>query len=70
MVLDRFTVAQRAATGLLRDITPLVAKEGKDLGADYLDFAWKEVVYQNKVYGLPIGTDVRALFYNKKMRNL
>jgi multiple sugar transport system substrate-binding protein len=66
-VLDRFTVAQRAATGLLRDITPLVAKEGKDLGADYLDFAWKEVVYQNKVYGLPIGTDVRALFYNKKM---
>src|SRR3981081_4662312 len=29
--LDRFTVAQRAASGLLRDLTPYLKKEGKDL---------------------------------------
>jgi multiple sugar transport system substrate-binding protein len=66
-LLDRFTVAQRAASGLLKELGPYLKKEGKDLSPDYLDFAWKEVVYANKVFGLPIGTDTRALFYNKKM---
>ena len=28
-VIDRFTVAQRAAAGLLADLTPLIKKEGK-----------------------------------------
>src|SRR3984893_14029727 len=66
-LLDRFTVAQRAASGLLRDLTPYLKKEGKDLSQDYLDFAWKDIVYQNKIYGIPIGTDARALFYNKAL---
>jgi ABC-type glycerol-3-phosphate transport system substrate-binding protein len=30
-VIDRFTIAQRAAAGLLTDLTPLIKKEGKDL---------------------------------------
>jgi multiple sugar transport system substrate-binding protein len=66
-LLDRFTVAQRAASGLLKDLGPYLKKEGKELSQDYLDFAWKEVIYADKVFGLPIGTDTRALFYNKKM---
>ena len=34
-VLDRFTIAQRASTGLLSDLTPLIKKEGKDLSQEY-----------------------------------
>src|SRR6516162_7788359 len=34
-VVDRFTIAQRAATGLLIDITPLMKKGGKDLSQEY-----------------------------------
>ena len=66
-VIDRFTVAQRAATGLLVDLTPLIAKEGKDLGQEYSEAPWQEVLYQKKVYALPTNTDARVLFYNKQL---
>ncbi len=66
-VIDRFTVAQRAASGLLIDLTPLIAKEGKDLSQEYLTAPWQEVLYQKKVYALPTNTDARVLFYNKKL---
>jgi multiple sugar transport system substrate-binding protein len=66
-VIDRFTVAQRAATGLLVDLTPLIAKEGKDISQEYSDGPWQEVLYQKKVYALPTNTDARVLFYNKKL---
>jgi multiple sugar transport system substrate-binding protein len=66
-IIDRFTVAQRAAAGLLLDLTPLIQKEGKDLSQEYSESPWKEVTYQNKVFALPTNTDARALFYNKKI---
>jgi multiple sugar transport system substrate-binding protein len=66
-VVDRFTIAQRAASGLLVDLTPLIAKEGKDLSQEYLAGPWQEVLYQKKVYALPTNTDARVLFYNKKL---
>src|SRR6202045_2881687 len=66
-VIDRFTVAQRAAAGLLTDLTPLIKKEGKDLSQEYSEAAWQEVTYQAKVYALPTQTDARVLFYNKKI---
>ena len=66
-VVDRFTVAQRAATGLLVDLTPLMKKEGKDLSQEYSEGPWAEVLYQNKVYALPTNTDARVLFYNKQL---
>jgi multiple sugar transport system substrate-binding protein len=66
-VIDRFTVAQRAATGLLVDLTPLIAKEGKDISQEYSEGPWQEVLYQKKVYALPTNTDARVLFYNKKL---
>ncbi|MBV9273277.1 MAG: ABC transporter substrate-binding protein [Verrucomicrobia bacterium] len=66
-IIDRFTVAQRAAAGLLVDLTPLIQKEGKDLSQEYSEAPWKEVTYRNKVFGLPTDTDARALFYNKKI---
>jgi multiple sugar transport system substrate-binding protein len=66
-VLDRFTIAQRASTGLLTDLTPLMKKEGKDLSQEYSEGPWKEVTYQDKVYALPTNTDARVLFYNKQI---
>ena len=66
-VIDRFTIAQRAATGLLVDLTPLIAKEGKDISQEYSEGPWQEVLYQKKVYALPTNTDARVLFYNKKL---
>ena len=66
-VIDRFTVAQRAATGLLVDLTPLIAKEGKDLSQEYSEAPWQEVLYQKRVYALPTNTDARVLFYNKQL---
>jgi multiple sugar transport system substrate-binding protein len=66
-VLDRFTIAQRAATGLLTDLTPLIKKEGKDLSQEYSEGPWQEVLYQKKVYALPTNTDARVLFYNKQL---
>jgi len=66
-VIDRFTIAQRAAAGLLTDLTPLIRKEGKDLSQEYSTGPWQEVSYQNKVYALPTNTDARVLFYNKQI---
>src|SRR5271165_4408190 len=66
-VIDRFTVAQRAATGLLVDLTPLIKQEGKDLSKEYSEGPWREVLYQDKIYALPTNTDARVLFYNKQL---
>jgi len=66
-VIDRFTVAQRAAAGLLTDLTPLIKKEGKELSQEYTEGPWQEVSYQKKVYAVPTNTDARVLFYNKQI---
>ena len=65
-MLDRFTVPQQAATGTLEPLSQFVSKES-DLPGQYLDYAWKEVVFKNKPYALPFDTDVRGLYYNKSM---
>ncbi len=62
--LDRFTVAERAAAGVLEDLTPYGAA---GMSGSYLDFAWKEAIFKGKPYALPFDTDARALFYNKDL---
>jgi multiple sugar transport system substrate-binding protein len=62
--LDRFTVAERAAAGVLTDLTQYGAA---DLASSYLDFAWKEALFKGKPYALPDDTDARVLYYNKDM---
>lgn len=63
-MLDRFTVAQRAASGLL---TPLGDHIDVSRAGDYVDYAWAEVQFDDQVWGVPFDTDVRALYYNKDM---
>ena len=65
--LDRFTVAQRAAAGVLTDLTDMVKKADPDMASKYLDYAWAETQYKGKTYALPFDTDSRVLFYNKDM---
>jgi multiple sugar transport system substrate-binding protein len=68
-LLDRFIVAERAANGLLQDLTSLMegAGENPDLTEKFVDFAAAEATYQGAPYALPFDTDVRALFYNRDL---
>jgi multiple sugar transport system substrate-binding protein len=63
--LDRFTVAERAAGGLLQDITDAVKQVDPNMASKYLPFAWAEAQYKGKTYALPFDTDVRAIYYRK-----
>ncbi|MDR1106929.1 MAG: ABC transporter substrate-binding protein [Treponema sp.] len=65
--LDRFTIAERAAAGMLEDITPALARIAPNVKNNYLDFAWQETQFKGKTYGLPLDTDVRAIFYRKDL---
>ncbi len=55
IVLNAFTV-----------LDDMIQAKGLDPKA-YFDFAWTKVVWEGHVYGLPLNTDARALFWNKKM---
>ena len=58
-MLDRFTVAQRAAEGVLQDLSEFEA----DLSG-YIPFARAEATFQGAPFALPFDTDARALYYN------
>lgn len=64
-MLDRFTVAQRAAAGVLTDLTPFIQADGWNAQADYLPYAWAEVLHDGRIWALPFDTDARALWYRK-----
>ncbi|GHO88401.1 ABC transporter substrate-binding protein [Dictyobacter formicarum] len=64
-LIDRFTVGQQAALGLLSDLYPYTSKESQDISKQYVPFAWSETLFQNHPYALPMDTDARALYYNK-----
>ncbi len=67
-MLDRFIVAERAATGLLTDLTQLLEDNGADPSlSDHIDFAAAEATYEGAPYALPFDTDVRAIYYNKTL---
>ncbi|MCA9834898.1 MAG: ABC transporter substrate-binding protein [Thermomicrobiales bacterium] len=68
-LLDRFTVGERGASGLLEDLKPLMEAAGDDtdLSQTFAGFAAEEAQYDGGIYAMPFDTDLRALFYNKKM---
>jgi ABC-type glycerol-3-phosphate transport system substrate-binding protein len=65
-LFDRFLIGQWADKGSLEDLTSYVKADGIQ-ESDYYPGVWAEAVYKGKVYGLPWGTDDRAMFYNKTM---
>ncbi len=66
-MLDRFIVAQRAADGLLQDLSPHMG--GRKLTDMYVGFAAAEATFEDKPYALPFDTDARALYYRKDVLN-
>jgi multiple sugar transport system substrate-binding protein len=66
-MLDRFTTAERAAAGVLTDLTPFIKKADPKMGDKYLPFAWAESTYKGDQYSLPFDTDTRALYYRKDL---
>ncbi len=68
--LDRFTVAQRAWQGVLEPLEDYLVQLGvniDELKSKYFKFAIQEASYNGKLYALPWDTDVRVLYYNKKL---
>ncbi|WP_188431954.1 extracellular solute-binding protein [Kroppenstedtia guangzhouensis] len=61
---DRFEIGSWAAQGSLTEITERVEKAGID-DDSYYDYAIDEARYKGKLYGLPMDSDARLLFYNK-----
>lgn len=66
-MLDRFTVAQRAAAGVLEDLTEVMEAVAPDLPDSYIPYAWAETQFQGRTYALPFDTDARVLYYNRSM---
>ena len=73
ILFDRFAVGEWAARGAF---LPLDAFVAADLRAgrpdairsdEYYAPCWSEALYQGKLYGIPMGTDDRVLYYNKDM---
>jgi multiple sugar transport system substrate-binding protein len=63
--MNRYLMNGRAADGALEDITSVLTGLDPNIASKYLDFAWQEVLYRGKIYGLPFDTDTRAIYYNK-----
>ena len=64
-LFNRPFAMQRAADGVLQDLTPYL--DGEDLSGEYLEFAYNECVYNGGLYALPFDTDARALYYRKDL---
>jgi ABC-type glycerol-3-phosphate transport system substrate-binding protein len=65
-LFDRFLIGSWAAKGSLTDLSAYLRVGGVSPD-DYYAGLWAEVVYKDKVYGLPWGTDNRGMFYNKTL---
>jgi len=66
-MLDRFIVAQRAADGILEDLTDVINAIDPGYKDKILPFAWAEAQFKGKTWAIPFDTDTRGLFYNKDM---
>ena len=65
MFWDRWRTVLYAPKGVLHPIDEYMARDGVK-AEDFYTEAVRELSYDNKVYGLPLTVDCRALFYNKK----
>lgn len=61
---DRFEVGSWVAQGSLTDLTEYADQDNIE-DNNYYEYAINEAKYEGKLYGLPMDTDARLLFYNK-----
>lgn len=62
---DRFAVGGWAARDAFLPLDGYLARSTVIRKENYYRAAWDEACYRGKVYAIPIGTDDRALYYNK-----
>ncbi|MFS0613525.1 ABC transporter substrate-binding protein [Lederbergia ruris] len=60
---DRFEIGSWAAQGSLEDLSSMAEEAGINR-ENFYPFAWDEASYDGKLYGLPITTDSRLVFFN------
>ncbi|PPA70526.1 ABC transporter substrate-binding protein [Jeotgalibacillus proteolyticus] len=60
---DRFEIGSWAAQGSLEDLSALAEESGIN-EETYYPFAWEEASYDGNLYGLPISTDSRLVYFN------
>lgn len=65
MFWDRWRTVLYAPKGVLHPINDYMTRDNVKI-EDFYTEAVRELSYDNKVYGLPLTVDARALFYNKK----
>jgi len=65
-VFDRFLVASYGARGAFRPLNDLVARDGLD-GNDFFEAPWAECIYQGRQLAVPYDTDVRVMYYNRRL---
>lgn len=63
---DTSTVPSRAKTGAILSTDEFIARDGVQLD-DFFPVLIDKMKYEGKMYGMPNDTDVRVLYYNKKM---
>jgi len=61
--LSRFTTAAWAARDVLQPLTDFIKRDSYDT-SNFYQAALDESTYKDKLYGIPGGMDVRALFFN------
>lgn len=67
VVIDSTDHAAYSALGLFADITDQISDwSDKD---QFYKGPWKTVTYNQKIYGIPLGSNNLALFYNKQLLN-
>ena len=71
VIFDRYAVAEWAARGAFMPLDKFIADDkGQPDGikpGDYYPACWDEATWEGSVYAIPMGTDNRALYYNKDM---
>lgn len=68
---DRFTISDWASRGAFMALDDLIARDDADpecpKPVQYYPATWEEAMYGGKVYGIPIGSDDRVLYYNREV---
>lgn len=59
-LVDRFRIASLAASGFLRPLDDLIARDGIDAN-DFFPPTWNECMFDGKMYCLPRSTDTRVM---------
>jgi len=66
MVFNRPYISEWAMNGALIPLDEYVKKANITKNM-YYSFSWNECLYKGRIYGLPLNTDTRAFYYNKKL---